>query len=146
MIAWYNNYTNFPYKHLGDDPISGIDCFNLCRYVYKQELSITIPLATYDFCNIVDEDWYLKTTTQLIEDATKLNRPDFSWTKVTEAEPFDIVLISLGSTNITNHCALCIDNTKLLQTMIGRTSWVSPYGKYYKQYTTGIYRWNATKN
>lgn len=146
MTAWYEKYTNLPYKHLGDNPDSGIDCFNLCRYVYKHELNIDIPLATYDFCNIVDEDWYLKTTIQLIEDATKLNRPDFSWIKVTEPKPFDILLISIGSTNITNHCALCIDNTKLLQTMIGRTSWVSPYGKYYKQYTTGIYRWNVTKN
>lgn len=146
MTNWYNKYINLPYKHLGNNPETGIDCFNLCSYIYQQELGITIPLSTSDFCNIVDEDWYLKTTIQLIENATKLNRVDFSWEQVAEAKPFDIVLLSIGSTNITNHCALCIDSTKLLQTMIGRTSWVSPYGKYYKQYTTGIYRWNALNN
>jgi len=146
MTAWYEKYLNAPYKHLGQDLATGIDCFNLCSLVLRQERGINISLSTSDFCNIIDDDWYLKTNEQLIENATKLNQPNFSWIKVEEAAPFDILLMSVGSTNITNHCALCIDNTKLLQTMVGRYSWVSPYGKYYKQYTTGIYRWNGLTN
>ena len=146
MTAWYEKYLNAPYKHLGQDLATGIDCFNLCSLVLRQERGINISLSTSDFCNIIDDDWYLKTNEQLIENATKLNQPNFSWIKVEEAAPFDILLMSVGSTNITNHCALCIDNSKLLQTMVGRCSWVSPYGKYYKQYTTGIYRWNGLTN
>lgn len=146
MTAWYNKYINLPYKHLGTNPDTGIDCANLCAYVYKHELGINIQLTSSDFCNIVDDDWYLKTNSQIIEDGIKLNRPDFSWVEVDEAKPFDILVMSIGSTNISNHCALCIDSSKLLQTMVGRYSWVSPYGKYYKQYTTGIYRWNGLIN
>ena len=32
---WYKKYTGFPYAHLGDNINSGIDCFNLIKYVYK---------------------------------------------------------------------------------------------------------------
>ena len=58
---WYNKYLDFPYKHLGNDIKTGIDCFNLCRLVYKEQLGIEIPYDTADWCNIVDEDWYNKT-------------------------------------------------------------------------------------
>ena len=38
-MKWYDSYTGFPYKHLGDNITTGIDCFNLCRLVYKEKLS-----------------------------------------------------------------------------------------------------------
>ena len=31
---------------------------------------------------------------------------------------------------------------RILQTMLEHDSWVAPYGRYYKQYTMGIYKWN----
>ena len=52
----------------------------------------------------------------------------------------------LGSTNTDNHCAMYIDNNKILHTMEGYASWVAPYGRYYKQYTTGIWKWKNTDN
>lgn len=138
---WYDNYIGFKYLHLGDDPETGIDCFNLCRLVYKKELNINIPLSTSDFCDIVDEDWYSKINTSLFENGVKIVREDFAWKSVTDPEPFDIILMSIGTTNVTNHCALYVGGNKILQTMIDKTSWAAPYGKYYKQYTTGIHRW-----
>ena len=53
-MTWYNSYTGFPYKHLGDDAKTGIDCFNLCRLVYKEKLNIDIPYDTSHFCKIVE--------------------------------------------------------------------------------------------
>ena len=47
-MTWYNSYTGFPYKHLGDDKETGIDCFNLCRLVFRNELNIDIPYTTSD--------------------------------------------------------------------------------------------------
>ena len=146
MNNWYDSYIGFPYLHLGQNPETGIDCFNLCRLVFEQELSITIPLTTADFCNIVDEDWYQKTHDQLMINATKLNREDFSWTKVTNPEPFDIILMSMGSTNVTNHCALYVGDDKILQIMLGRKSGIWAYRGPFKQYTTGIYRWKNMNN
>jgi cell wall-associated NlpC family hydrolase len=138
MTKWYDKYVNIPYKHLGNSPESGMDCYNLCRYVYKQETGVEIPFLSYDLCNIVDSDWYNKTTEQFFENEVASNP---GCKKVTEPKIFDFILISIGSTNVTNHCALYVDKNKILHTMINKPSWISPYGSYYKQYTTGIYRW-----
>jgi cell wall-associated NlpC family hydrolase len=140
MTKWYDKYTNIPHKHLGNDPISGMDCFNLCRYVYMQQTNIDIPYLSHDKCNIIDEDWFNKTSEQLFENVVN---SDNNWHKVSEPKILDFILISIGSTNITNHCALYVDRNRILHTMIGKPSWVSNYANYYKQYTTGIYRWTT---
>ena len=137
-MTWYNNYTGFPYKHLGNSIDTGIDCFNLCRLVYKNELNIDIPYQTSDFCNIVDEDWYTKTHERWMEKAAS---EEYGWVKVTEPKVYDIILMSLGSTHVVNHCAMYVDKNRMLQTMLEHKSWIAPYGRYYKQYTLGVYRW-----
>jgi len=140
--TWYKKYTNFPYKHLGDCPEAGIDCWNLCMYVYKDYRGIDIKQRSWDFCNIVDEDWYNKTHDRMYEKGFANFSHIF---KKVDDEPklFDIILMSIGSTNVTNHCAMLVDNSRILQTMIKHTSWIAPYGNYYKQYTTGVYRWTG---
>ena len=143
-MTWYNSYTGFPYKHLGDDKETGIDCFNLCRLVFRNELNIDIPYTTSDFCNIVDEDWYTKTHTQFMLDG--FNNPDLGWEKVKTPQVYDIIIMSLGSSHVVNHCAIYVDLNKMLQTMINHKSWIAPYGRYYKQYTLGIYRWKNLMN
>jgi len=111
--------------------------------VLEQELDIKIPYTTSDFCNIVDEDWYSKTHEQFMLTAAQ---EEYGWHKVSEAQVYDVILMSIGSTNVTNHCALYVDNNKMLQTMIDHKSWIAPYGRYYKQYTIGIYRWKSLLN
>lgn len=140
MTNWYDKYTNIPHKHLGDNPYDGMDCFNLCRYVYKQETGIDIVLASHDYCNIIDEDWFNKTNDPLFENGALADK---RWVKVSEPKSLDFITMSIGSTNVTNHCALYLGNNKILHTMINKPSWVSPYATYYKQYTTGVYRWTT---
>lgn len=138
ISPWYKKYIGLPYLHLGTSTKTGIDCFNLCRLIYKEQLGIDIPYTTSDFCNIVDEDWYSKTTEQWMHKAATT---EFGWKAVTSPQKYDIVLMSIGSTNVTNHCALYVGDNKILQIMIDHTSWIAPYGRWYKQYTTGIVRW-----
>lgn len=140
MTNWYDKYLNIPYKHLGNDPIGGMDCFNLCRYIYMQETGIEIPHLSFEHCNIVDDDWYNKTTNDSFNLAV---RNDSRCDQVETPKMFDFIFMSIGSTNITNHCALYIGSNKIIHTMIDKKSWISPYGTYYKQYTTGIYRWTT---
>jgi len=140
-MTWYNKYLNLPHKHLGNDPETGIDCVNLCILILKNERGLDIPFHSFNFCDIVDNTWYLKTTEQLIENAI---RADSRWQTVSAPRAFDVVTMSIGSTNVTNHCALFVEPNKCLHIMIDRPSWVSPFKGYYKQYTTGIYRWNTT--
>ena len=142
-MNWYDSYTGFPYKHLGEDTETGIDCFNLCALVYKNELNIDIPYKTSDFCNIVDEDWYSKTHERWMEKAAS---EEHGWRKVKEPKPYDVILMSLGSTHVTNHCALYLGNNKILQTMINHNSWVTTYGRYYRQYTTGYLQMERLMN
>ena len=143
-MTWYNSYTGFPYKHLGDDKETGIDCFNLCRLVFRNELNIDIPYTTSDYCNIVDEDWYTKTHTQFMLDG--FNNPDLGWEKVKTPQVYDIIIMSLGSSHVVNHCAIYVDLNKMLQTMINHKSWVAPYGRWYKNFTVGIYKWIGMPN
>ena len=70
----------------------------------------------------------------------------YGWHKVSEPKKYDVITMSLGATNVTNHCALYVDQNRILQTMLDHTSWIAPYGNYYKQYTTGIYRWKDLMN
>ena len=137
---WYNKYLGFSYIHLGNNPKTGIDCFNLCRLIYKQELDIHIPYDTSDWCNIVDENWYTKTHERYFDIG---GTEKYGWKKrdIKEPEEFDIITMSLGATNVTNHCALYIGNNRMIQTMLEHKSWIAPYGRYYKDFTMGIYKW-----
>ena len=140
---WYKKYVGFPYLHLGTVPETGIDCFNLCRHIYKEELDIDIPYTTSDFCNIVDEDWYSKTSEQWFH---RGGTAEYGWKTVSKPDKFDIIFMSIGSTNVTNHCSLYLGEEKMLQTMTDHKSWIAPYGRWYKQYTTGIIRWIGLPN
>ena len=115
-MTCYNSYTGFPYKHLGDDIKTGIDCFNLCRLVYKEKLNIEIDYDTSHFCKIVDEDWYTKTHERYFE-ICGANTEKYGWKKVTSPKLYDIITMSLGSTHVTNHCALYVDTNRILQTI-----------------------------
>jgi cell wall-associated NlpC family hydrolase len=137
---WYNKYVGFPYKHLGNSIENGIDCYNLCRHVLYKEAGIVIPLQTIDFCNIVDENWYTKINQPLFEQGLLKPQPGLSVEQVDMPEKFDVLFMSIGATNVTNHCALYVGNNKILQIMLDRPSWVTHYGSFYKQYTLGIYR------
>lgn len=139
MPNWITNYLNIPYRHLGNNLEKGIDCFNLCAAVIKNQTGEDLQYKTSDFCNIVEEDWYTKTHDPLFK---AFDNPNYGMLKIEDnPQPFDIILMSIGSTNITNHCALFLGNGKMLQTMIDHVSWITPYGRWYKRYTTGIYRW-----
>jgi len=142
-VPWYSKYLNLPYLHLGNNPETGIDCFNLCRLIYKEQLNIDIPYDTADWCNIVDEDWYNKTHQRYFEIG---GTEKYGWKRVDTLDKFNVITMSIGSTNVTNHCALYIENNKILQTMINRTSWVIPYGNYYKTYTMGVFKWIGMPN
>lgn len=139
MPDWITTYLGIPYRHLGDDLERGIDCGNLCARVLKDQVGEDIPLKTYDVCDIVEEDWYRKTHQRWFEETFKNIENGFI--EIDNLQPFDIILMSIGSSNITNHCALYIGNNKMLQTMVDHTSWIAPYGKWYKRYTVGKYRW-----
>ena len=126
----YLKYEGFPYRHLGDSSTSGIDCFNLIRLVYKEELGIDIPLSTSSFCYDQSEQWYSKTNSPLF---SKQSAEKVGLKSVKIPKEYDVIVMSIGTTNVANHCALYLGKDRILQTMIGHNSWIAPYGRYYKQ-------------
>jgi len=142
-MKWYEKYVGLPFQHLGLDPKIGIDCFNLIKFVYKEELDIKIPYDSRDWCKIADTNWYNYDTTRPFEmGAVEEN----GWEKIEKPELYAVITMSIGSTNQTNHCALYVDHNKLLHLLEGRKSWIGVYGKYYRQYTVGIYKWIGIKD
>lgn len=142
MAVEWDKYVGLPFKHLGLDPNTGIDCFNLVKYIYKQELEIEIPYTTRDWCNIVDDYWYQ----QIHEDSIKkASSKDYGWQLVNSPKEFDVITMTIGSSTITNHCGLYIGNSKILHIFQNHKSHIAVYGNYYKQYTMGINRWIGMK-
>ena len=111
--------------------------------MYKEQLGIEIPYDTADWCNIVDEDWYNKTQDRPFD---KGGTEAYGWKKTNDLEKFNVITMSIGATNVTNHCALYLGSNKMLQTMINHKSWVAPYGRWYKNFTVGIYKWIGMPN
>ena len=143
MTNWYDKYLHAPYKHLGNSLTQGIDCYNLCRLVIEEQTGVTIPAQSSDYCNVVDEDWYNKSRVPVIKNAVENDR----WIKITKPRKFCIITMIIGGSNMTNHCALFLgEKNKMLQITVGHQSWVSTYGRYYQQYTQGIYLWEDLLN
>jgi len=139
----FKDLEGFPYKHLGDDVKTGIDCFNLWRYTVHKYTNKLYQFPTSTFCDETNENWYNKISEDLMQKKAT-SKTDFI--PIKELQVFDIVLFSIGATNVTNHCATYLGNDRLLQIMIGKPSWIAPYGRWYKQYTEGTYRWIDLQN
>lgn len=133
---WYDKYIGTPFKHLGNDLKTGIDCFNLVLLIYKEQLNIDYNICSADFCSD-EEDWYNNAS-----DRPFFNFEDsiYNMEKVSEPQIYDIILFSIGATNCINHCAIYVDTNRILNIMENSKSRISVYGRYYKQYTQGIYR------
>jgi len=142
METDWEKYVGIPFKHLGINPEKGLDCFNLIKYVYKQELGIDIPYTTRTFCNIIDENWYRNSHERYFDDSLAGIR---GWERTDELEPFVAITMMMGSSNSTNHCALYIGDNKILHSLQNHSSHITNYGSYYKQYTMGIYKWVGIK-
>lgn len=145
IMTWYDKYKNFPYKHLGNDPNTGIDCFNLIRLVYKQELNIDIPYTTATYCKVTDIDWYNK---DCGDPFRKFWDSNLGWKEKNKRNtykeiltPFDVLVMCIPPSNNLNHTALYLGENKLLHIMIERPSWIGPFGSYYEDCTMGVFKW-----
>lgn len=142
METSWDKYVGLPFKHLGLVPDTGIDCFNLIKHIYKKELNIELPYTTRNFCDIIDENWYSRTHERLIDNVSTTK---YGWEKTDKLEPYNVITMTMGSSNITNHCAIYIGNNKILHTLQNHKSHIAVYGSYYKQYTMGIFKWVGMK-
>ena len=142
MNHWYEKYVNIPYKLFGTNPDTGMDCFNLLRHIYERELSIEIPYFSSDYINIVDDSWFQKTHRQAFLEASE----NGDWKQVDELKTFDLILMSIGATNVVNHIAMYVGKNNIIQMLENRDSAIYKYHRYYQQYTVKKVRWKNLNN
>jgi cell wall-associated NlpC family hydrolase len=142
MNQWFNKYTDIPYKLFGTDPTIGMDCFTLLCYVFKEEAGVKIPYTSSDFLKMVDDQWFTKTHEQHFLNGSK----NGDWVEIDMLQPYDLILMCLGSTNVVNHVAMYVGNNKILQMIENRDSAIYDYHKYFRQYTVKKVRWKSLVN
>jgi cell wall-associated NlpC family hydrolase len=142
---WYDKFCGLPYRHLGDNPETGIDCFNLSKLVLESQTDYKLPYSTKDFCDNDDERWYDGISKQLFN---QFKETKWGWVSVNPKykQTLDVATFYIGSTNVANHCAILVEPNKLLHIMEGKKSWVGVYGTHYLRYTAGIYRFRGIFN
>ena len=98
-------------------------------------------ITTADVCSNPSANWY--NDVDCNDPLSSIENPIYGFKKVSNLEIYDVILMHLGASYWVNHCALYVDKAKLLQIRVGHLSYISSYGNYYKQYTTGVYRWQG---
>ena len=63
--------------------------------------------------------------------------------RLSTLQPYDLILMCLGATNVVNHVAMYVGNNKILQMIENRDSAIYDYHKYFKQYTIKKVRWKS---
>ena len=142
MNQWFNKYTDIPYKLFGTDPTTGMDCFNLLCYVFKEHAGIVIPYTSSDFLKMVDDLWFTKTHKEHFLIGSK----NGDWVEIDTLQPYDLILMCLGATNVVNHVAMYVGDNKILQMIENRPSGIYTYHKYFQQYTIKKVRWKSLVN
>ena len=61
-------------------------------------------------------------------------------------QPYDLILMCLGATNVVNHVAMYVGDNKILQMIENRPSGIYTYHKYFQQYTIKKVRWKSLVN
>lgn len=141
IMNWYDKYKGLTYKHLGNDPATGIDCINLVKLVLKEQCDIHLWYDSSTFCEEEAENWY--DYPDVGNPFGKFRDSQYGWVEVNDdPKCFDVITFYWGSTTIPNHVGIFVESDKILQIGLNKKSWVGRYGRANSQYKDGLYRWN----
>jgi len=141
VIEKYKKYCGLPYEHLGNDVIKGIDCVNLALHIIKEETGVTRDYTTKTFCNL-EGNWYNKADSHKFNPLNNFKDKANGWVSVdkNKLKEYDVIIMTIGASNVPNHCALYLGQNKMLMILEGKTSYIATYGNSYKQYTNMCFR------
>lgn len=121
-------------KYLGFQHSYGVmDCIELIRLFYKQELDIDFPLPAYP----KSREWMKHFSTDHVDGwaskcAVKV--------KLTEAENYDVIAFKSTKTNLVTHFALFLKPTRMLHIEEGGVSCVETLSDYWVERIHAFYR------
>lgn len=133
-MNWTEKYIGLPYKELGRDK-NGVDCYGLCKLIYKNELNIDLP----DYIGIGVK----RETTQELQKESNRQVQDYilkeseKWVEIptSEAKEFDFVLFSIMGYVV--HIAVLVDKNTIIHSFNGRDCVVE---KIYPKWHGRIYK------
>ena len=121
-------------KYLGLHHCYGdIDCIELIRHFYKEELNLLLPLPAYP----KSRDWMKHFTTDHVDGwastcAVKV--------KLTEAKNYDVIAFKSTKSNLVTHFALFLAPTQMLHIEEGGVSRVETLSDYWIKRIHSFYR------
>jgi cell wall-associated NlpC family hydrolase len=122
-----------PFVQNGRDPAKGLDCWGLCREVFRR-YGIDVPdfqMACYDAFQI--------------HDAVESERP--FWIRLDEPEDGCLVLFALDAfaPDIIQHLGVYVGEGKILHTLEKRgSSLIRLNDRFFGKKMRGFYRWNGS--
>ena len=118
----------------GREFVHGVfDCYSIIKDYYLQKLGISIP----DFDR--EEEWWTKGYNLYMDNFEKAG---FSAVPFDSLQEHDVVIMQCRS-QVPNHAAIYVGDSRILQHLSGRLSGVDVYGGYWQRSTVAVVRYRG---
>jgi cell wall-associated NlpC family hydrolase len=130
MMRDLARYVGIPYRDKGSDPETGLDCWQLVRLFYREELGKTIP----------DYMAFYRSSLSIVEASGAIVRAIPDWNPVEPPAYGDVLVFRI--TRSPWHTAICLDDGQMLHTDEGHGSVIEPVSSLrWRDRFYGAYRW-----
>lgn len=109
---WATDFIGLPFAYNGRNPVEGLDCWGLVRWVYDKRLDIELP--SY---GDVEASALRKVARQMLH-----SRDIGPWSMVIDPKPYDVVLMRVFNGNIPAHVGVMVSDTHFLHMEDGSNS------------------------
>jgi cell wall-associated NlpC family hydrolase len=129
----FSRYVGIPYVDKGTDPAHGLDCWQLVRHFYAQELGRTLP----DYLTFYDSSLDARDVGEAMLRASP------QWEPINPPPRFgDLLVFRILSGPW--HCGVCLDDGVMLHTDQGHGSVIEPSASLrWRHRLYGVYRWKS---
>jgi len=137
--AWWNPYIGIPFREFGTNPErdGGLNCWCLVRWVYLQELGITMPT----YLEEVDQSVTLESQLPALNAAFVAGAAAWRPVPAGQHKPFDVVLMRRGSSACHVGIVTKPAQGRMLHIEQGINSCLENYaGGYWARRVVGVYR------
>lgn len=124
-----SNYLFLPHNY------GSIDCIQLIRLYYKQELNITLDLPDYPHSKV----WMRVFSTDTLDHWANTNAHKIH---LTDAQNFDLISFKAPRSKMLIHFAMYIKPNKMLHVEEGNTSRIDTLDTYWLSHLYAVYRHN----
>jgi cell wall-associated NlpC family hydrolase len=125
-------YIGIPYVDKGQDPAMGLDCWQLVRHFYRQELGVDVPDYLELYASSMDKASVKGCMAHAFGEWQRVDYPAFG----------DVLVFRV--TDAPWHTGIYLGPGRMLHSLPGHNSCLEAYdGTRWKHRLHGVYRWNS---